>query len=151
MGTFKRKSSSEVPDPRNSTFGPEPRVLEFFRAKRTEMLQNTPKHRFGSNGGCWVRSGEKTRRRFRTPETVHSSPKHEFCNFFVQNVPKCSKTLPNIVLSLTEVIGYVRVKKLVGGSGPPNQCIRRRNTSFATFSCKTYRNAPKHSQTSFWV
>ncbi len=144
MGAFGRKSSSEVPKPRNSAFGPETRVLQLFRAELTEMLQNTPKHHFGSNGSYWVRSGEKARRRFRTP-------KHEFCHFFGPNVPKTSKTLPNIVLGLTEVIGCVRAKKLVGGSGPPNQCIRPPNTSFATFSCRTYRNTPKHSQTSFWV
>ena len=151
MGAFGRKSSSEVPDTRNSAFGPETRVLQLFCAERTEMLRNTPKRRFESNRGYWVRSGEKARRRFQTPEIVHSAPMHEFCNFFVQNLPKCSKTLSNIVLSLTEVIGCVRAKKLVGGSGPPNQCIRPPNTSFATFSCRTYRNTPKHSQTPFWV
>ena len=148
---FGRKSSSEVPYPRNSAFGPEIGVLQLFRAERTETLQNTHNHHFGSNGGYWVRSGEKARRRFRTPETVHSAPKQEFCNFFVPNIPKRSKTLPNIVLSVMEVIGCVRPKKLVGGSGPPKQCIRTRNRSFATFSCRTYRNAPKHSQSSFWV
>ena len=151
MGAFGRKSSSEVPDPRTSAFGPQTRVLQLFRAERTETLQNTPKHHFGSNGGYWVRSAEKARRRFRTPKTVHSALKHEFCNFFVLNVPKCSKTLPNVVLSLTEVIGYVRAKNLVGGSGPPEYWIRPRNRSFATFSYRTYRNAPKHSQPSFWV
>ena len=151
MGAFRRKSSSEVPDPQNSAFGPEIRVLQLFRAECTETLQNTPKHCFGSNRGYWVHSAEKARRRFRTPETVHSAPKHEFCIFFVLNVPKCFKTLPNIILGLTEVIGYVRAKKLVGGSGPPNLCIRPRNTSFATFSCRTYRNAPKLSQTLFCV
>ena len=93
LGAFGRKSSSEVPDPRTSAFGPATGVLQLFRAERTETLQNTPKHRFGSNGGYWVRSSEKSRRRFRTPETVHSAPKHEFCNFFVQNVLKRSKTL----------------------------------------------------------
>ena len=151
MGAFERKGSSEVPDTRTSAFGPETGVLQLFRVERTEALQNTPKHCFESNGGYWVRSGEKARRRFRTPKTVHSAPKHEFCNFFVQNVPKRSKILRNIVLGLTEVIGCVRAKKHVGGSGPPKQCIRPRNTSFATFSCRTYRNAPKHSQISFWV
>ena len=98
LGAFGRKSSSEVPDTRNSAFGPETRVLQLFRAERTEMLQNTLKHRFGSNGGYWVRSGKKACRRFRTPETMHSALKHKFCNFFVQNVSKCSKTLPNIIL-----------------------------------------------------
>ena len=118
LGAFERKNSSEVPDPRNSAFGPQTRVLQLFRGERTEMLQNTPKHRFGSNGGYWVRSSEKPRRRFGTPELVHLAPKNKFCNFFVLNVPKCSKTLPNIILGLTEVIGCVRAKKLVGGSGP---------------------------------
>ena len=89
LGAFGRKSSSEVQDPRNSAFGPETRVLQLFRAERTKMLQNTPKHRFEFNGGYWVRSGEKARRRFRTPERVHLAPKHEFCIFFLQNVPKC--------------------------------------------------------------
>ena len=151
MGPFGQKSSSDVPDPQNSAFSPEIRVLQLFRAERTKTLQNTPKHRFGSNGGYWVRSGKNARRRFLTPETVHSASKHEFCNFFVPNVPNRSKTLPNILLGLTEVIGCVQAKILVGGSGHPKQCIRPRNTSFATFSCRTYRNAPKHSQTSFWV
>ena len=144
MGAFGRKSSSEVSDPQNSAFGPQTRVLQLFRTERIETLQNTPKHRFWSNGSYWVRSGEKARRRFRTP-------KHEFCSFFVPNVPKRSKTLPNIVLGLTEVIGCFRAKKLVGDSGPTKHCIRPRNTSFATFSCRMYQNTPKHSQTSFWV
>ena len=145
MGAFGRKSSSDVPDPQNSAFATETRVLQLFRAERIEMLQNTPKHRFGSNvgywersskktrrrfrtpetrvlqlfrgertemlqktpkhhfgsnGGYWVRSGKKARRRFRTPEPVHLAPKHEFCNFFVPNVPKNSKTLPIIILVL---------------------------------------------------
>ena len=151
MGAFGQKSSSEVSDPQNSAFEPETRVLHLFRAERTETLQNTPKHHFGSNGGYWVRLGEKARRRFRTRKTVHSGPKHEFCNFFVPNVPKRSKTLPNIILDLTEVIGSVRAKKLVGGSGTAKQCNRARNTTLSTFSCRTYRNAPKHSQTLFWV
>ena len=161
MGAFERKSSSEVPDTRNSAFHPERRVLQLFRAERTEMLKILPNiilgltevigcvrakklaggsgpakqcirarntsfasfscrtyrnYHFGSNGGYLVRSGEKARRRFRTPEIVLSAPKQEFCNFFMPNVPKRSKTLPNIVLVLTEVIGCVRAKKLVGGS-----------------------------------
>ena len=119
MCAFGRKSLSEVLDTRNSAFGTETRVLQLFHVEHTEMLQNTPKHRFGSNGGYWVCSAEKSHRRFRTPEPVHLAPKHEFCNFFVPNLPKRSKTLRNIISGLTEVIGCVRAKKLVGGSGPP--------------------------------
>ena len=40
------------------------------------------------------------------------------CNFFVPKVPKRSKTLPNIIFALTEVIGFVWAKKLVDGSAP---------------------------------
>ena len=155
MGAFGRKSSSEVQDPRNSAFGPQTRVLQLFRAERTEMLQNTPKHRFGSNRGYWVRSGKKARRRFRTPETVHSAPKHEFCNFFVPNVPKCSKTLPNIVWSLTEVIGCLMAKKLVGGSGPPKHSPETRVLQlFRAERTKMLQNTPKHhfeSNGCYWV
>ena len=93
IGYIRAKKLVGGSGPPNSAFGPETRVLDLFHAERNETLQNTPKHRFGSNGGYWVRSGKKARRRFRTPKTVHSTPKHEFCNFFVPNVPKCSKTL----------------------------------------------------------
>ena len=150
LGAFGRKSSSEVPDP-------ERRLLQLFRAKRTETLQNSPKHRFGSNRCYWVRSGEKSRRRFRTPEPVHLAPKHEFCNFLVPNVPKLSKILPNIILGLTEVIGCVRAKKLIGGSGPQNSAFGPETRVLQLFRAErteTVQNTPKHrfgSNGGYWV
>jgi hypothetical protein len=39
----------------------------------SEMLRNTPKHHFGSNGLEWMLHN------FRTPEIVHLGPKHNFC------------------------------------------------------------------------
>ena len=149
MGAFGRKSSSEVSDIRNSAFGPETRVLQLFRAERTEMLQNTPKHRFGSNGGYWVRSGEKARRRFRTPKTVDSAPKNEFCNFFVPNVPKCYKTLPIIILGLMEVIGCVRAKKFVRSSVSRNCAFGPERSFHIVFRAVTTQMLQNTPETSF--
>jgi hypothetical protein len=51
---------------------------EFFTIdvpRVTEMLQNTTKHHFGSNGLEWMLHN------FGTPEIVHLVPKHKFCKF----------------------------------------------------------------------
>jgi hypothetical protein len=52
----------------------------------SEMLRNTPKHHFGSNGLEWMLHN------FGTPELVHSGPTHEF---FIFDVPSVSEMLRN--------------------------------------------------------
>ena len=37
---------------------------QFLISSGRELLQNTPKHHFGSNGGCWMCSCEKVRPKF---------------------------------------------------------------------------------------
>jgi hypothetical protein len=52
----------------------------------SEMLGNTPKHHFGSNGLEWMLYN------FGTLELVHSGPKHDF---FIFDVPRDSEMLRN--------------------------------------------------------
>jgi hypothetical protein len=50
-------------------------VLHVLRAEDNEMLLNTLKHHFGSNGVEWMLLI------FGTPEIVYSGSKHKFCLF----------------------------------------------------------------------
>ena len=81
---------------RNTSFA------SFYVSKVCEMLQNTPKHRFGSSGVEWMLLLQNhlwnfsTRNIAFTPETQVS---HRFtCRRFA----KCSERLPNIGLCLME-------------------------------------------------
>ena len=105
------------------------------------MLQNTPKHHFGSNGGYWVCSCENVRPNFGTPkqciivpkrtsfssfcmhsgsEMLQNTPKHHFGSNRPRNsafgyrntlvsyrfaciwIVRCSKTVSNIILGLMD-------------------------------------------------
>jgi hypothetical protein len=67
---------------------------EFFliyQSRVCEMLRNTSKHHFVSNGLEYASQHWY-------PEIVHSGPKYEFCTFYVLRLGKCSETLANIIL-----------------------------------------------------
>jgi hypothetical protein len=72
--------------------GPKYEFFIFFVPRVSEMLRNTPKHHFGSNGLEWMLLN------FGTPEIVHSGPTPEFFIFDVPRVSEMLRTLPNIVL-----------------------------------------------------
>ena len=87
------------------------------------MLENTPKHRFGSNGGNWVCSCEKVHRKFNTTKLCARPRNTRFASFLIYKVAKCSKTLPSNVLGLMKVIGCVRAKKFIGSSVVQNSAF----------------------------
>jgi hypothetical protein len=66
--------------------GPKHEFFIFDVPRVSEMLRNTPKHHFGSNGLEWMLHN------FGNPEIVHSGPKHEF---FIFDVPRVSEMLRN--------------------------------------------------------
>src|SRR5690349_3185359 len=104
------------------------------------MLQSTPKHHFGSNGGYWVCSCENVRWKFGTPKQCVTIPKRTSLShrFACIQIAKCCKTLPNIILGLMEAIGCVRAKTFVGTSIPRNSALLYRN---ALCSCENvHRN-----------
>jgi hypothetical protein len=72
--------------PRNSAFRFEHKFCIFYVSNVSEMLWNTPKHHFVSNGPEWMLHN------FSTPKIVHSKPKDEFFIFYV---PKVSEMLRN--------------------------------------------------------
>jgi hypothetical protein len=66
--------------------GPKHEFFIFDASRVSEMLRNTPKHHFGSNGLEWLLHN------FGTPEIVHSGPKHEF---FIFDMPRVREMLRN--------------------------------------------------------
>jgi hypothetical protein len=60
--------------------GPKHEFFFFYQPRVCEMLRNTSKHHFGSNGLEWMLHN------FGTPEILHLGPKHKFCTFYVLKV-----------------------------------------------------------------
>jgi hypothetical protein len=82
----------------------------------------------------------------RYPETVHKSPHLSFPSFYLSKVSEMLWNTPK------NQFGSNGVEWMLHNFGTPKQCIQARNTSFAFFlPVEGLRNAPKHSQTSFWV
>src|SRR5690349_7951047 len=88
----------------------------------SEMLVNTPRHHFVSNGSYWVRSCENVRRNFSTSKQSMSVPKRtSFSSFCMHSGSQMLENTPNIILGLTEVIACARAKTFVGTSVPQNR------------------------------
>jgi hypothetical protein len=68
----------------------------FSHVEGYEILQNTPKNHFGSNGVEWLHLVQDHFRNFSPPEIVHSVLKHKFCIFAhvegLRKAPKYSQT-----------------------------------------------------------
>ena len=90
----------------------------------SEMLENTPKHHFGSNGGYWVCSCENIRRNFGTPKQciLYRNAPVSHC-FACIRVAKYSEALPSIILGLMEAIGCVPANTFAGTSVPRNSAF----------------------------
>src|SRR5579883_3122431 len=58
----------------------------FWMQSRSQILENTPKHHFGSNGGYWVRSCQNVRRNFFTPKQCISAPKRTSFSSFCMHL-----------------------------------------------------------------
>jgi hypothetical protein len=68
----------------------------FYLSKVSEMLRNTPKHHFGSNGVEWMLHNFGTSKQCIGPET------HVLHLFTCRRLVKCYETLPNITLGPME-------------------------------------------------
>src|SRR5579883_1312974 len=66
-------------------------------------------------------------------------------------VARCSKTLPNIILGLMEIIGCAGAKTFVGTSVPRNTALLYQNAPVShRFACIRVARCSKTLQTSFW-
>jgi hypothetical protein len=111
---------------RNSAFGPETRVLHPLRA---EGLRNALKH---SQTSFWVQWTRMDSSQLWYPEIVHSGPKYELCFFYV---PKVSEMLRN---TRKHHFGSNGLEWTLHNFGTPKYCIRSRNTSFSSFTCRGF-------------
>jgi hypothetical protein len=112
---------------------PKHKFCIFYLSKVSEILRNTTKHHFGSNGDVsqlWYL------------EIVHSGSQHKFCILLPvegsRNALKHSQTS----------IWVQGVERMLYNFGIPKHCIQSRNTSFASFNlskiCEMLCNTPKH-------
>jgi hypothetical protein len=72
--------------------GPKHEFLFFYLSRVCEMLRNSSKHHFGSNGLEWMLHN------FGTPKYCFWARNTSFSSFTCRGFAKCSKTLPNIIL-----------------------------------------------------
>jgi hypothetical protein len=78
--------------PRNSAFRLEHKFCILYVLKASEMVRNTPKDHFGSNGLDWMLHN------FGTPKECIQDQKTRFSSFTCRRLAKCSETLANIIL-----------------------------------------------------
>jgi hypothetical protein len=100
--------------PRNSAFTFEHKFCIIYVSKVSEMLWNTTKHHFGSNGLEWMLHY------FGTPEIVHSKPKDEFLIFYVSKVSKMLRNTPK------HHFGTNGLEWMLHNFGTPKWCIPAR-------------------------
>jgi hypothetical protein len=71
----------------------------FYVPNVCEMLWNTPKHHFESNGLQWMLQN------FGTPKQCIHTRKTSFVSFTCRRLANCSETLPNIILGSMDYSG----------------------------------------------
>jgi hypothetical protein len=103
-----------------------------------EMLWNTSKQHFGSNGLEWMLHNFGTPKYFWTKTQVLHL-------FMCWSLAKCSETLPNIILGPMDKNGCFTT--LV----PRNIAFGPETRVFLLLPAEGLRNALKHFHTSFWV
>jgi hypothetical protein len=108
-----------------------------------EMLENTPKHHFWSNGVesihfLWIHFSQ-----LRYPEIVHWSPKHKFCLFYILKVSKILQNTPKDHYRSKEL----EWKHLVGNdfrnSVPRNSAFMTETQIFFLFTCRRFMKCSK--------
>jgi hypothetical protein len=119
--------------------GPKYEFCTFYMSNVSEMLRNTRKHYFGSNGLEWMLHN------FGTPKYYLRARN---TNFFIFYLPRVCEMLRN---TSKHHFGSNGLEWMLHNFGTPKYCIRAWNTSILSFTCQGLRNAPKHFQTSFWV
>ena len=118
----------------------------------SEMLENTPKYHFGTNGGYWVRSCENVRQKFSAPKQCISRNAPVSHCFACIRVAKCSKTPTNIILGLMEAIGCVLAKTFDRSSVPQSGALVYRNAPVSNrFACIPIAECSKTLSNIIWV
>jgi hypothetical protein len=102
--------------------GPKYEFCTFYDSKVSEMLRNTRKHHFGSNGLEWMLHN------FGTPKYCIRARNTSFSSLTRRGFAKCSETLPYIILGPMNLNGCFTTWYLeIVHSGS--------NTSFASITC----------------
>jgi hypothetical protein len=76
--------------------GPKHKLSSFYVPKVSEVLRNTPKHHFGSDGVEWML------RNFGASNLCVQTCNTSLASFTCRRLAKCSVTLPNIILGPME-------------------------------------------------
>ena len=118
---------------------PKHKFCIFYVPKVSEMLWNTPKHHFGSNGVDWMLHN------FCTPKLYVQARNTSVASFTCRRLANCSETLSNIILGPMEYNGCFTT------SVPRNSAFMPQTQVLHLLRAEGWRNALKHNQTSFWV
>ena len=132
--------------PWNSAFGLETPILQLFSCKRQ---RNARKHYQTSFEVYWRQLGVFVWTYFtevRYAETVHSPPKHPFCNFFHADNSEMLQNTPKHRLRSIGDNWVCLCEHSLRKFGTPKQCIRLRYTRFTTsfmqIIAKCYKTLP---------
>ena len=118
--------------PRNTSFA------SFYVLKVCEMLPTTAKHHFGSNGEEWMFSLRNYFHNFVTLKLCIMARNTSFESFYVPKVYEMLPTTAKHHFGSKEVEYMLSLRNLFRNFGTPKSCIRPRNTSFASFSCRRF-------------
>jgi hypothetical protein len=102
--------------------GPKHEFFFFYMPRVCEMLRNTSKHHFGSNGLEWMLHN------FGSPKYCIRARNTSFSCFTCQGFAKCSETLPYTILGPMDLNGCITTLY-------PEIVRSGSNTSFASFTC----------------
>ena len=151
MVLFVATPFSQLRYPEILHLGPKHKFCIFSHA---EGLRNAAEHSQTSFWVYWSRMGIYVAKPFlqlRYPELVHSGPKHKFCIFShaegLRNAPEHSQTSfwvqwTRMGLFVAKPFSQLRYPEILHSG---------RKHKFCIFShAEGFRNAPQHSQTSFW-
>jgi hypothetical protein len=98
----------------------------FYMPRVCEMLRNTSKHHFGSNGLEWMLHNFGTLKYYIRARNTSFSP------FTCRRLAKCSETLTK------HHFGSNGLEWMLHNFGTPKYCFRARNTSFSFFICRGF-------------
>jgi hypothetical protein len=107
-------------------------ITSFVMLKVSEMIRNTLKHYFGSNGVEWML------RKFRAPNKCIQARNTSFSSFHVRRLAKWSKTQPNIFLGLIEYI------ECIATSIPRNSAFRPETKISHLFTLRRFAKCSKN-------
>src|SRR5690348_16301849 len=124
-------------------------LSSFCMNSGSEMLQNTPKLHFRSNGGYFVCSSENVRRNFGTPKHCIGVPKHtHFSLFCMHSSSKMLQNTPKHHIWSNGGYWVYSCENVRRNFGTQKQCIMvPKDTSFSSFCmsscCQMLQNTPK--------